>query len=83
MTNHAVVEACASVAEIERAILAEDVDRARSVYRSWLLSQVEEPVDGWSIGDLLLYFSDRAHEYSNVAVVTLRCAVVQGVIFVI
>ena len=70
----------ASVSDIEKAIKGGDLNEARTTYRSWLQSKLADPIDGQSIGDLLAYFANSATEFKDVAVVTLRCCEVQGLL---
>lgn len=69
-----------SISQIEKAIQAGDSENARAVFRAWLLSKVEDHLDGRSIGDLLAYFANSAAEHKDVAVVTLRCTEMQGLL---
>lgn len=69
-----------SVFDVEHAISKCSLDEARATYRLWLISKLDEPLEGQSIGDLLAYFASKAPEHKDIAIVTLRCASVQGLL---
>jgi hypothetical protein len=66
--------------QLEAAIRAGELSEARVIYRSWLQGQSPDAASASSIGELLADFSSTPATYADVAVVTLRCVSVRGLL---